>query len=260
MTTLNEDLLARAKRLRNELDDSNARLDLQCATAMYEMEQALQAQAKRISELEQSLQTGPEIIAGLFARAANMEKERDTLRAELADAELHTKQVERGLDKATAQLAAFAATEPVAWEENIKVLADVYATKCSEFARSLALAKEDDSMSPVAAAAGDARMVLHLAIDTAHLMPAQGVEASMINLPEPVELNPAANSVMGHSDATLKQAVRDALDAQGVEDAARYRWIRLHGYVDFFRSPRSEKTELSMFDAAIDAAIAKGAK
>ena len=31
----------------------------------------------------------------------------------------------------------------------------------------------------------------------------------MIKLPEPVELNPSANSVVGHSDATLKQAVRD---------------------------------------------------
>jgi hypothetical protein len=34
----------------------------------------------------------------------------------------------------------------------------------------------------------------------------------MIKLPEPVELNPSANSVVGHSDATLKQAVRDALE------------------------------------------------
>ena len=34
----------------------------------------------------------------------------------------------------------------------------------------------------------------------------------MIKWPEPVELNPSANSVMGHSDATLKQAVRDALE------------------------------------------------
>ena len=48
------------------------------------------------------------------------------------------------------------------------------------------------------------------------------------------------------------------MPAQGVEDAARYRWIRLHCYVDTFRShPRSD---LSMFDAAIDAARAKGAK
>ena len=48
------------------------------------------------------------------------------------------------------------------------------------------------------------------------------------------------------------------MPAQDVEDAARYRWIRLHCYVDTFRShPRSD---LSMFDAAIDAARAKGAK
>lgn len=55
--------------------------------------------------------------------------------------------------------------EPVAWREDIKVLADMYAAKCSEFARSLALAKDDGSMSPVCAAAGDARMALHAAID-----------------------------------------------------------------------------------------------
>lgn len=57
--------------------------------------------------------------------------------------------------------------QPVAWRDDIKVLADVYAAKVSEFARSLALAREDDSMSPVSAAAGDARMALHEAIDTA---------------------------------------------------------------------------------------------
>ena len=44
------------------------------------------------------------------------------------------------------------------------------------------------------------------------------------------------------------------------KDAERYQWLRLHGYVDSFRShSRSDKTELSMFDAAIDAAI-EGAK
>jgi hypothetical protein len=53
MTTPNiEELVARAKRLRNELDDSNARLDRQCVTAMYEMEQALQSQAAKIDSLE----------------------------------------------------------------------------------------------------------------------------------------------------------------------------------------------------------------
>jgi len=34
----------------------------------------------------------------------------------------------------------------------------------------------------------------------------------MIKWPEPVELNPSANSVVGHSDATLKQAVRDFVE------------------------------------------------
>ena len=46
----------------------------------------------------------------------------------------------------------------------------------------------------------------------------------MIKWPEPVELNPAANSVMGHSDATLKQAVRDAL-----EEAAKVAEIQMMG-------------------------------
>ena len=85
----------------------------------------LQSQAERIATLEGDVEYlqkdinamcnaipdyrwsggAAELIAECFA-------ERDTLRAELADAELHTKQVERGLDKATAQLAAIAATEP----------------------------------------------------------------------------------------------------------------------------------------------------
>lgn len=88
----------------------------------------LQSQAERIKELEGDVEYlqndinamcnaipnyrwsggAAELIAECFA-------ERDELRAQLADAELHTKQVERGLDKATAQLAAIAAAEPVAW-------------------------------------------------------------------------------------------------------------------------------------------------
>ena len=44
----------------------------------------------------------------------------------------------------------------------------------------------------------------------------------MIKWPEPVELNPSANSVMGHSDATLKQAVRDAY-----EDVLGIDWFEL---------------------------------
>lgn len=34
-----------------------------------------------------------------------------------------------------------------------------------------------------------------------------------MKLPEPVELNPAANSVMGYTEAQLKQGQRDALEA-----------------------------------------------
>ena len=45
-----------------------------------------------------------------------MLEEIEELRTQLADAELHTKQVERGLDKATAQLAEIEKTEPVFYE------------------------------------------------------------------------------------------------------------------------------------------------
>jgi chromosome segregation ATPase len=98
----------------------------------------LQSQAEHIKETERTLdkqcQASKLVIDDLRAQIAAMTantatdkhlvdlandtatrllKERDTLRAELADAELHTKQVERGLDKATAQLAEIEKTEPV---------------------------------------------------------------------------------------------------------------------------------------------------
>ena len=78
MTTPNEELLARAKRLRHELGDSNARLDRQCATAMYEMEQALQSQAERIKELESEVE--------MWKATANavVDFEKVQLRAEIA--------------------------------------------------------------------------------------------------------------------------------------------------------------------------------
>ena len=84
MTTPNEELMARAKRLRNELDDSNARLDRQCVTAMYEMEQALQSQAERIAELD-SLAANA-IVAAADSQKAYMKllDENFALRAELA--------------------------------------------------------------------------------------------------------------------------------------------------------------------------------
>jgi hypothetical protein len=44
--------------------------------------------------------------------------------------------------------------------------------------------------------------------------------------------------------------------ADVVKDAERYQWLRLHGYVDSMKKyPRTDKTELSMFDDAIDAAM-----
>ena len=74
----------------------------------------MQSQAERIKELEAEIDN---IKAVEFPRRLDkvtkpIIAERDTLRAQLADAELHTKQVERGLDKATAQLAAIRAQEP----------------------------------------------------------------------------------------------------------------------------------------------------
>ena len=71
----------------------------------------LQSQAERIKELKVENNK----LHSAVSIAAIIQSERDTLRAELADAELHTKQVERGLDKATAQLAEIEKTEPVAW-------------------------------------------------------------------------------------------------------------------------------------------------
>ena len=94
MTTPNiEELLKKAKRLRNELDDSNARLDRQCVTAMYEMEQALQSQAERIKELIDS-------VNFKHSKITELENERDTLRAQLAEIEK---------------------TEPVAWLHTGKI-------------------------------------------------------------------------------------------------------------------------------------------
>ncbi len=108
MTTPNAVLLARAKRLRNELDDSNARLDRQCVTAMYEMEQALQSQAERIAELERESETHSKAYGLAIVERDNLRhelkvaqegwrcecstddacrfaRERDALRAELAE-------------------------------------------------------------------------------------------------------------------------------------------------------------------------------
>ena len=215
-----------------EVDNAPHSLDQHAAPHIKVIKTALQSQAERIAELD-SLAANAIVAAAdsqkaymklldenfaLRAELADMAvntatyehlvglandtatrllKERDELRAELVDAELHTKQVERGLDKATAQLAEIEKTEPVAW---------INLAASSKMFRFLAPTEEDGTVVK------DWQPLFTRPI------PAQGVEASMIKLPEPVELNPAANSVMGHSDATLKQAVRDALDAQGVAE------------------------------------------
>jgi hypothetical protein len=98
MTTPNEDLILK---LRGQAY-TTCRPDQLCDQAA----DLLQSQAERISELE------AEYLRALAA-ISQRNRERTDLRAQLADAELHTKQVERGLDKATAQLAEIAKTEPV---------------------------------------------------------------------------------------------------------------------------------------------------
>ena len=80
MTTPNEDLIAKLRTSMGDLDCPNT-----YEFAMHQAADALQSQAERIVELEKLLQNGSEIIAGLFARAANMEAERDTLRVQLAE-------------------------------------------------------------------------------------------------------------------------------------------------------------------------------
>ena len=102
MTTPNEELILK---LRGQAY-TTCRPDQLCDQAA----DLLQSQAEHIKELELLVKVKNKPICDYQELIA----ERDTLRAELADAELHTKQVERGLDKATAQLAAIAATEPVA--------------------------------------------------------------------------------------------------------------------------------------------------
>ena len=87
-----------------------------------------QSQAERIATLEDDVEYLQEDIdamcnaipsyrwsGGAAELIAKCFADRDTLRAQLADAELHTKQVERGLDKALAQLAEIEKAEPVGY-------------------------------------------------------------------------------------------------------------------------------------------------
>jgi len=55
--------------------------------------------------------------------------------------------------------------QPVAWSERIKELADQYAIECVEFSKGIPNGAH--SMSPIAVKAGDTRLALHSAIDTA---------------------------------------------------------------------------------------------
>ena len=98
MTTPNEELISML-RAKGYPDWVTARWLMESAADL------LQSQAERIAELEADLRV---------AQMSTVDKcaEIYTLRAQLADAELHTKQVERGLDKALAQLEKIAATEP----------------------------------------------------------------------------------------------------------------------------------------------------
>ena len=195
--------------------------------------------------------------------------ERDALRAQLADAELHTKQVERGLDKATAQLAAIRAQEPV-----------------------LVVEKEPDYWSGGHFHEGSKphikpTKVWCLPIGTqlfTHPMPAQRLtELKLLMLTTAYEqgvgkgiqrrdCNPYAADTDEH--AAWKLGYEEGLDkpmpAQDVKDAERYRWLReQHWSTDTIAVVLNPKQAVklgyvcpydSLLDETIDAAIAKGAK
>lgn len=121
---------------------------------------------------------------------------------------------------------------PAVARDKLKVLADAYAAQCSEFARKLASGKPDDSMSPIAVSAGDARMALHLAINAATKAPAQA-ECSDCN-------GTGADGGKRHEDAIPcsvcqgsgktaapeAPAQASAVDERDRKDAERYRFIR----------------------------------
>lgn len=95
-------------------DADRYKIGLRTQEARAALEQAIQSQAERINELEQALQTGPEIIAGLFARAVNMEKERDELREKYTDTYWALDDAARENTSLRAQLTEIEKTEPVA--------------------------------------------------------------------------------------------------------------------------------------------------
>ena len=186
-------------------------------TARWLMESAadlLQSQAERIKVIERESEMRRLALHDVML-------ESDQLRAQLADAELHTKQVERGLDKATAQLAEIAAIEPVFYEY--------------QWTKPRKQPHQPESMFVWARVEPEGNGTVQQKVDEllayryndkptyrvralfARPMPAQGVEASMIKLPEPVAwfANYGGNV---YTEAQLKQAVRDALDTQGVTE------------------------------------------
>ena len=202
MTTPNEDLILK---LRGQAY-TTCRPDQLCDQAA----DLLQSQAERIAELD-SLAANA-IVAAADSQKAYMKllDENFALRAELADMAVNTATYEHLVDLANdtatrllkerdtlrAELAAIAATEP----------SMIYHGRC--------IIDCGDSGHQ------DVTMLKMIARETklfTRPMPAQGVAASMSNLPEPVAwlANYGGNV---YTEAQLKQAVRDALDAQGVTE------------------------------------------
>ena len=98
-------------------------------------------------------------------------------------------------------------------------------------------------------------------VDTALAAIQHYLDQHKAELPEPIAwfANYGGNV---YTEAQLKQAVSDALDTQGVEDAVRYRWLR-----DYLISPSTHFDDLIVsadkadtLNGVIDAARAKGAK
>lgn len=78
--------LARLQSLRHELKTAQEGWRCECSTDdACRFARERDAKAERIAELEQMLQNGSEIIAGLFARAVHKDTEIEALRAQLAE-------------------------------------------------------------------------------------------------------------------------------------------------------------------------------
>lgn len=198
MTTPNEELILK---LRGQAY-TTCRPDQLCDQAA----DLLQSLAERIKELDVIVASYGELDVEQAKHIACMESDLDTLRAQLADAELHNKQVERGLDKATAQLAEIEKTEPVAWRWVWKSKPwDIEGWCYTNTPPNHPELQEIEKLFT-------------------RPMPAQDVEASMIKLPEPDDTYCGVNY---YTESQLKQAVRDALDA--LKDVAQTLAWTQHG-------------------------------